>query len=66
MEELMKDLDTAYSELEHLNIAPTHPNVLIMADVFGILKNAYEYLATEVAKKKSEEAEKEGAEDVHS
>ena len=66
MEELMKDLDTAYAELEHLDIAPTHPNVLILADVFGILKNAYEYLATEAAKKKSEEAEKEGTEDVHS
>lgn len=66
MEELMKDLDTAYAELEHLDIAPTHPNVLILADVFGILKHVYEYLAAEVAKQKSEEAEKEGAEDVHS
>lgn len=66
MEELMKDLDRAYSELEHLDIAPTHPNVLILADVFGILKNAYEYLAAEAAKKKPEEAEKEGTEDVHS
>ena len=66
MEELMKGLDTAYAELEHLDIAPTHPNVLILADVFGALKNAYGYLAAEVEKKKSEEAEKEGAEDVHS
>ena len=45
VEELLRDIERAYDEEQQLDLQPTHPNVLIMADVLGALKSAHNFIS---------------------
>lgn len=44
VEKLMKDLDTAYQGLQHLNVEPNKNNLAILTMALQTMEQAYAYL----------------------
>lgn len=44
VEKLMKDLDTAYQGLQHLNVEPNKNNLAILTVALQAMENAYAFL----------------------